>query len=236
MKSKTLILLAFSILLAACGPKATPTPAPVPTTLPTTAPTNTPIPTQEPATPTPAPISLNPADWAMQEIDAPAFSPAKGSIHYSVPEDVAQEFIAKAIALHHITRDPGQIDSWTNPQIYSRIFAMLYPGSPAEKDWQDHVDAALKGTEYTANYSAPIRDSHYFTDWMAWAVDGGPDLGLLVMVHYIAQPQTVTYFDKGGNIIDQQMRVKPLRFIIIYRYAPDGDWLKWDGEANFIEP
>jgi len=236
MKSKTLILLAFSILLAACGPKATPTPAPVPTTLPTTAPTNTPIPTQKPATPTPAPISLNPADWAMQEIEAPAFSPAKGSIHYSVPEDVAQEFIAKVMTLQHLKYDPGQTDSWTNPEIYEQVFAILYPDSPAEQNWRKHVDEALGGTAYTFNNSAPIQDRNYFTDWMAWAVDGGPDLGLLVMVHFIVQPQTITYYDKDGNIVKQNARVKPVRIVDTYQHALDGQWLNSDEEANVIEP
>jgi hypothetical protein len=179
---------------------------------------------------------MAPSDWGMQEIDAPAFSPAKGSIHYSVPEDVAQEFIAKAMALQHMKYDPGQSDSWTNPEIYDQIFALLYPGSPAEKDWREHVDAALQRTEYTANYSAPIQDSSYFTDWMVWAVDSGPDAGLLVMVHHIVQPLTVTYYDRDGHIDQQNTRVKPVRVIIIYRHAPDGQWLKWDGEANVIGP
>ena len=237
MKSKTIFpLIALSILIAACGPKSTPTPAPVATVLPTTNPTNTPAPMLEPATPTPTQISLNPAAWGMQEIEAPAFSPAKGSIHYSLPQDVAQEFIAKVMTLQHLKYDPGQADSWTDPETYNQVFALLYPGSPAEEDWQEHVDAAIQGTEYTANYSAPIQDSNYYTDWMAWAVDEGPNLGLLVMVHHIVQPLTVTYYNRDSDVVKQNTRVKPVRVIIIYRRAPDGEWLKWDGEADVIEP
>jgi hypothetical protein len=237
MKSKTIFLLiTLSILIAACGPKATPTPAPVATVLPTTNPTNTPAPTLEPAAPTPTQISLNPADWGMQEIDAPAFSPAKGSIHYSLPQDVAQELISNVMAEGHLKYDPGQKDSRTNPEIYNQVFSLLYPASPAEQSWREHVDKALAGTAYTINKAAPIQDSNYFTDWMTWAVDGGPDLGLLIMVHHIEQPQTITYYDKDGNIVKQNMPVKPLRVVTIYRQVPDGEWLKWDEEASFIEP
>jgi len=240
MKPKIVTLLIVPLLLApalsACSPAPTPTPAP--TTAPTVMPAPSAVPTQVPATlaPTATQVTLDPATWGMQEIDAPAFSPSKGSIHYSLPESVAQAFIAKVMDIHHLIYDPGQTDSRTDSGVYNQVFALLYPGSPAEKDWREHVDTALQDTTYTFNNEAPIRDSNYFTDWMAWAVDGGRDLGLLVMVHFIVQPQTITYYDQDGNVVKQNTRVKPVRVVDIYQRAPDGQWLNSDETANVIEP
>ena len=137
MKSRIFALLIIPVLLAACSPAPTPTPQPSATPRSTLAPSVAPTQDPPPAAPTATPASLDPGDWGMQEIDAPAFSPAKGAIHYSVQADVAQAFIAKVMAEGHLKYDPGQTNSWINPEIYNQVFALLYPGSPAEKDWRE---------------------------------------------------------------------------------------------------
>ena len=120
-------LVAFVVVLAACGAEATPTPTPRPPT-PTPVPAATATPTPRPATPTPAPLAATPTPAPPTSTPRPSSTPSTAATPTRVPP----------------TATPTPVPPTPTPAV-KKVLAGLPPSSTmSDAEWAKVVEAAKK--------------------------------------------------------------------------------------------